>query len=148
MGVTIIDSTVPKPGEFQSYFQHDIGRLWKVVAESLAERQIERVLILDDAGACITNVPDEILSQYEVCAVEQTSSGMFLFEESAPPFAVISWARAAVKMEIGGPIFSHCFIEKFNTRLSARQVCARTAGGTPGFRQHREGNCEPSAQTG
>lgn len=117
MGVTVIDSTVPKPGEFQSYFQHDINRVWKVVSENLAQRRIKRILILDDAGSCITNVPAEILRKYAVCAVEQTSSGIFLFEESAPPFAVISWARAAVKLEIGGPIFAHSFIDKFNTRF-------------------------------
>ena len=117
MSVTIVDSSVPKPGEFHSYFQHDINRLWKVVSESLSQRQIKRVLILDDAGVCITNVPVEILRQYAVCGVEQTSSGIFLFEERAPPFAVVSWARAAVKLEIGGPIFSHSFIDKFNTQF-------------------------------
>ena len=133
MGVTVIDSTVPKPGEFQSCFQHDINRLWKVVAERLAQRRIKRVLILDDAGACVTNVPDEILRQYSVCAVEQTSSGIFLFEESALPFAVISWARAAVKLEIGGPIFAHSFIDKFNTRFLHGRLLHRQPLGILGF---------------
>jgi hypothetical protein len=117
MGVTVIESTVPTPGEFQVCFRQDINKLWNVVTGALSQRRIERILILDDGGVCITNVPEEILRRYSLCAVEQTSSGMFLIEESAPSFAVMSWARAAVKLEIGGPIFSHGFMDNFNTRF-------------------------------
>lgn len=117
MGVTVIDTTVPEPGAFHSYFQRDIDRLWQVAAETLAQRDIERVIVLDDAGACITSVPQNVLRRYSVCAVEQTSSGMFLFEENSPPFAVIPWARAAAKLKILGPIFSQYLIEKLNTKF-------------------------------
>ena len=57
-----------------------------------------------------------------MCGVEQTSLGMFLFEEKPPPFAVISWARAAVKLEIGGPIFSQCLIDRLNTEFRERST--------------------------
>lgn len=117
MGVTVIESTMPAPGEFQSYFEKDIAELWKVAGEALDHRRIKRLLVLDDAGVCITNVPSGILRRYAVCGVEQTTRGMVLFEEKPPPFAVISWARAAVKLKIAGPIFSHFLIEKFNTEF-------------------------------
>ena len=115
MGVTVIESTLPEPGEFHSFFKHDIARLWQVVSDALHKRRIKRVLVLDDAGVCITNVPADILQRYVVCGVEQTTRGMVLFEEAPPTFAVISWARAAVKLKIGSPIFSHHLIEKLNT---------------------------------
>jgi hypothetical protein len=117
MGVTVIDTTVPEPGEFQPYFQCDINRLWRVAAETLAQRRIARVIVLDDGGVCISNVPDDILRRYAVCGVEQTTRGIVLLEEKSPPFAVISWARAAVKLEIGSPIFSQYLIEQFNTEF-------------------------------
>ena len=117
MGVTVIDSTLPKPGEFHRYFQNDVDRLWETAVASLAKRPVKRVIVLDDAGACIASVPPEVLRRYAVCGVEQTSSGMFLFEREPPPFAVISWARAAVKLETLGPIFSQYFIEKLNTEF-------------------------------
>ena len=88
-------------------------------------RNIKRILVLDDDGVCITNTPPEVLRQYAICGVEQTSQGMFLFEEQPPPFAVISWARSAVKLQIGGPIFSHCFIDKLNTEF----LCGRSIQG-------------------
>lgn len=117
MGVTVIDSTFPEPGEFHFYFQHDIERLWQVAAESLAQRRIKRVIVLDDAGACITSVPVEILRRYDVCAVEQTTSGVSLVQETPPPFAVFPWARTAVKLEIGGPIFAEAMVDRLNTKF-------------------------------
>src|ERR1044072_9564706 len=112
MGVTVVESTLPEPGEFQSCFKRDITRLWQVVSETFRERRIKRLLVLDDAGVCITNVPAGILRRYAVCGVEQTARGMVLFEETPPPFAVISWARSAVKLRIGGPIFYQHLIAK------------------------------------
>src|SRR5687768_4380117 len=129
MGVTVVDSTPPEPGEFNSYFQRDIKRLWNVAAESLVQRRIKRVLVLDDAGVCIINVPPNVLHRYDVCGVEQTSSGIFLFEDKPPPCPVISWARSAVKLEIGGPIFSHSFLHKFKTQfLRGRSLQGKQIG--------------------
>ena len=117
MGVTVIDSTTPEPGEFRAYFQRDVETLWRVAEETLRQRNLRRILVLDDGGDCITSVPTEVLQRYALCGVEQTSRGMFLFEEQPPSFAVISWARAAVKLEIGGPIFSRYFIDQLQTEF-------------------------------
>jgi D-isomer specific 2-hydroxyacid dehydrogenase, NAD binding domain len=121
MGVTVVETTAPEPGEFHSYFERDIERLWQVAAAALARRRIKRILVLDDSGACISNVPAGILERYAVCGVEQTSAGMFLLEEKPPPFAVIAWARSAVKLEIGSPVFSQCFVDKLNTEFLCGQ---------------------------
>ncbi|MFL6261695.1 MAG: NAD(P)-dependent oxidoreductase [Thermoanaerobaculia bacterium] len=116
-GITVVQSTTPEPGEFDKYFQHDVDHLWEVVARSIANRDIKRILVLDDGGRCITSIPPELLRQYAVSGVEQTSRGTFLFEEKPPPFAVMSWARAAVKLQIGGPLFSHCLLVKLQSRV-------------------------------
>jgi hypothetical protein len=117
MGVTVLDSVSPPPGEFHRCFDEDTNRLWQVATEQLARRRIKRVLVLDDGGVCITSVPKEVLQCYSLCGVEQTSRGIFLFEEKSPPFAVMSWARAAVKLQIGGPVFSQCFIDRIKTEF-------------------------------
>ena len=117
MGVTVLNTTVPEPGEFHSFFQRDINRLWQVAAEKLAERGIKRIIVLDDGGVCITSVPVDIRRRYAICGVEQTTRGMVVFEEKPPCFAVISWARAAVKLEITGPIYSQYLIEKLDTEF-------------------------------
>lgn len=117
LGVRVVDPTIPEPGEFHATFDRDVERLWLVVGEALAQRKIKRILILDDAGVCITRTPAELLQRYAICGVEQTSQGMFLFETTPPPFGVISWARSAVKLQIGGPIFSQCFVDKWKTEF-------------------------------
>lgn len=117
MGVTVIESTMPAPGEFSESFERDVKHLWEVAEDGLARRHIRRIIVLDDAGRCITNTPPDVTRQYIIGGVEQTSFGMFVFEERPPAFAVTSWARAAVKLQIGGPIFSQCLIDKLNTEF-------------------------------
>jgi hypothetical protein len=116
-GITIVETTTPAPGDFKPCFMHDVEKLWDVVARTLARRDIKRILVLDDGGRCISQMPVELSRKYQVAGVEQTSFGMFLFEENPPPFAVVSWARAAVKLHIGGPIFSHCLLMKLQSRM-------------------------------
>ena len=129
MGVTITESTMPEPGEFKEYFERDINHLWEVTEGGLSERHIKRILVLDDGGNCITSTPPDLIRQYLIGGVEQTSLGMFLFEEKPPVFAVTSWARAAVKLEIGGPIFSYCLIDKLNTEfLSGKSLQSEELG--------------------
>jgi D-isomer specific 2-hydroxyacid dehydrogenase, NAD binding domain len=114
-GVTIIESATHAPREFNASFERDVRKLWQITAETLAQRSIKQILVLDDDGICIINTPHEVLRKYAICGVEQTSQGVFLFQDQPPPFAVMSWARSAVKLHIGGPIFAHCFIDKLNT---------------------------------
>jgi hypothetical protein len=121
-GFTIAESTMPEPGKYDQYFEQDCKRLWQVAAEALARRHIKRILVLDDGGACITTAPPEVLRRYAMCGVEQTSLGMFLFEVKPPRYAVMSWARTAVKLKIGGPIFSQCLIDRLNTPLHRKTL--------------------------
>lgn len=119
LGITVVPSSMPAPGEFERYFQADVNQLWELVAQHLARRNIKRILVLDDGGACSTSIPQELLRSYSVAGVEQTSFGMFLFEKQPPPFAVMSWARAAAKLHIGGSLFSQCLLAKLQSRVLA-----------------------------
>src|SRR5690349_21033739 len=51
-GMTVVESTTPKAGEFERAFQDDVNRLWEVVRRSLEQRRVKRILILDDGGKC------------------------------------------------------------------------------------------------
>ena len=121
-GITVVDNNTPVPGQYDRYFERDVDRLWETITRNLAHRDVKRILVLDDGGTCITRVPAEVLQRYEVCGVEQTSLGMFLFEKTPPPFAVMTWARTAVKLHIGGPIFSHILLSKFENRILGGDV--------------------------
>src|ERR1043165_5934136 len=100
--------------------------LWQVVQRSLAQGRIRRILILDDGGKCATSMPRELLTRYAVAGVEQTSFGMFVFEHSPPPFAVVSWARSAIKLQIGGPLFSQCLLANLQSRVLEGRLLPRS----------------------
>src|SRR6201988_1334732 len=117
LGITVMQSSMPEPGQFERCFQADVDQLWQLLAQHLSRRNIKRILVLDDGGACSTSIPQELLRRYAVAGVEQTSYGMFLFEKQPPPFAVMSWARAAVKLQIGGPLFSQCLLARLQSRV-------------------------------
>jgi D-isomer specific 2-hydroxyacid dehydrogenase, NAD binding domain len=117
MGATVVESTFPTPGEFDDAFDRDTRRLWNTVTENLAQRRIKRIIVLDDGGRCVVNIPLDLLSRYSIAGVEQTSLGMFLFEESPPAIPVFTWARSAVKLQIGGHIFSQCLIDKIEAEF-------------------------------
>jgi len=128
-GVSVIESSNASPGEFDRAFQVDVNRVWEVAQRSLAQRRIKRILILDDGGNCATSMPRELLRRYAVAGVEQTSFGMFVFENSPPPFAVVSWARSAVKLQLGGPLFSHCLLEKLQSHfLQGKRLTGQKLG--------------------
>lgn len=133
MGATVVESTVPAPGDFDAAFERDINRLWNIVSEKLAQRHIKRIIVLDDGGRCVINIPRELLSRYAVAGVEQTSLGMFVFEKSPPPFAVFSWARSAVKLQIGGHIFSHCLIDRLQAEFLRGKPLKNTEIGIVGL---------------
>src|SRR5690349_17864088 len=128
-GVHVVESSAAKPGEFDNAFHADVNRLWQVLQRSLAHGRIRRILILDDGGKCATSMPRELLTRYAVAGVEQTSFGMFVFEHSPPPFAVVSWARSAIKLQIGGPLFSQCLLAKLQSRvLQGRPLTGENLG--------------------
>ena len=128
-GVTVVENSSAKPGEFDRAFESDVGRLWDVVRSNFNQRRVGHILILDDGGKCATKMPHELLTRYSVAGVEQTSFGIFAFEQTPPPFAVLSWARSAVKLQIGGPLFSECLLQKVQSRfLGGRMLTGENVG--------------------
>src|SRR5690349_19623900 len=116
-GMNVVESSVAKPGEFDDAFQADVNRLWQGLQRSLAQGRIRRISVLGDGDKWATSMPRELVTRYAVGGVEQTSLGMFVFEHARPTFAVVSWARSAVKLQIGGPLFSQCLLTKLQSRV-------------------------------
>lgn len=127
-GITVVENSPAKPGEFDRAFEEDVNRLWETARRALAQRRIRHILILDDGGKCATSMPRDLLLRYMVAGVEQTSFGIFAFEVTPPPFAVLSWARSAVKLQIGGPLFSECLLAKLQTHHLAGILTGEDVG--------------------
>ena len=132
-GVTIVDSSKPPPGYFDEYFRRDVRRFWDIAHSLLSRRDIKRIIVLDDGGECIKNTPPDLMRRYPTAGVEQTSQGIALFEERPPPYALVSWARTAVKLHIGGPIFSHYLIANLTKEFPNGQLLQGSEAGIMGL---------------
>lgn len=104
LGINVIESTVPdKLGYYISFLEKDVKFMWKELIKVLTPGA--KIIILDDGGFVLKNVPDEVLLKYKVFGIEQTTSGTRL-QKSFKNFPVIHVATSAAKRIIEPPIVS------------------------------------------
>jgi S-adenosylhomocysteine hydrolase len=102
-------------------FIQDIERMWQAVYNDLQHKNIKLVVILDDGGACITNVPHYIREKYSVVGVEQTSSGLSALPKHPLSFPIIEVASSAAKQLIESPMIAEAVVKKLSTILPMRK---------------------------
>jgi len=104
LGINIIASDYPKElGYYTQSLENDVRKMWQLLSEKLKPNS--KIIILDDGGYTLKNVPDEILKNYFVCGIEQTTSGIRM-QNTFGKFPVIHVAASAAKVIIEPPIVS------------------------------------------
>ena len=104
LGINIIESSIPdKLGYYSSFLEGDVKGMWKQLMKVLTPDA--KIIILDDGGFVLKNVPEEILTDHKVFGIEQTTSGVRL-QKSFKNFPVIHVATSAAKRIIEPPIVS------------------------------------------
>lgn len=109
-------------GCFAQYFKKDIDHMWKVIYEDLQKKKIEHIIILDDGGSCLTNVPQFITQKYQVTGVEQTTSGLNNTRMCNLPFPVIEVAISAAKQYLESPLIADAVVKKLACILPVTQT--------------------------
>ncbi|MCE3238746.1 MAG: D-2-hydroxyacid dehydrogenase [Gammaproteobacteria bacterium] len=103
-GVCLMPSNKPaKPGKFQEVCRQDIRAMWDRCSKEL-EDDVETIVVLDDGGRCLEEMPPYIRLNYRVAGIEQTRGGLYSPVLDQLPFPVIEVASSALKREIE-PIF-------------------------------------------
>ena len=98
LGVNVSDSTLPKKfGHYRETLTSDVQKLWSNLLRKI--KKGDRVIILDDGGYCLKNVPNKILQENEVVGIEQTTSGIRLQKEFEY-LPVIDVASSKIKITI------------------------------------------------
>lgn len=104
LGINVIESTIPdKLGHYITFLERDVKNMWMELIKVLTPGA--NIIILDDGGFVLKNVPDRVLSNYKVFGIEQTTSGVRL-QKSFKNFPVIHVATSAAKRIIEPPIVS------------------------------------------
>lgn len=101
-------------GCFYQYLKKDIDHMWQVISEDLETKKIEKIIILDDGGNCLTSVPQKIMDGYPIIGVEQTSSGLTNTRMHSLPFPIIEVAGSAAKHFIESPMIADAVVKKLD----------------------------------
>ena len=121
LGVNVyLNTTIHKLGQFEEYFIEDVRTMWKKVARSLEENnalnksaKIKSIIVLDDGGKCICNVPKILLDQYCVYGVEQTSSGIsYIKKNDIINIPVVEVATSAIKQQIESEMIANAVMKR------------------------------------
>lgn len=99
-------------GSFIKYFEDDIKYMWKTIESSLKKNDIKSIIILDDGGYCIYNMPTNLVKKYFIVAVEQTSSGLTKISNSNLQIPVIEVASSAAKQILESPMIADAVARK------------------------------------
>jgi S-adenosylhomocysteine hydrolase len=108
-------------GEFADCFKRDMALMWQAVYDDLKFKNISLIVILDDGGMCLTNVPAFIAEKYALVGIEQTTSGLtnpLMLELSFP---VIEVASSAAKQILESPLIAEAVVKKLDTLLPTQR---------------------------
>lgn len=108
-----------KSGEFSTIFAQDVQKMWQSVQRELCYHKPDMIVVLDDGGSCLTSVPNEILTQFKIVGVEQTSSGRRNVLLNEIVFPVVDVASSAAKQLIESPMIAATVTEKIHLALPA-----------------------------
>lgn len=106
-GIYLMPSNKPRrPGEYQEYSQEGIQKMWAFFAEDIKNKRVDRIIVLDEGGRCLENMPNYIKIKYRVAAIEQTRAGLYSESINLLPFPLIEVASCAVKKILEPPLIA------------------------------------------
>jgi S-adenosylhomocysteine hydrolase len=116
MGVIYYPSSCPqKWGYFQDYFNNDIIDMWNKVSSMLPIDKSSNIIVLDDGGQSIANVPKLLADNHSIFAIEQTSSGFYDMKDTM--FPIINVAFSAAKQLLESSMIARAIVKKFDKFL-------------------------------
>lgn len=108
-----------KLGTFSESFQDDIKNMWEGVGNHATEGSIKLIIVLDDGGFGLTNVPQKIRKSFPLMGVEQTTSGLTNVRLRKVPFPVIEVAVSAAKQLVESPMIAEAVVRRLDSILPA-----------------------------
>jgi S-adenosylhomocysteine hydrolase len=117
LGVHYVSSTEPKKfGIYDQCMERDVERLWDGVAHDMSRKSVQSIVVLDDGGQCLRQVPDAISEQIPVAGIEQTTRGLEE-QDHFGQLPVVQVASSAIKRHIEPPLIREAILEKLEVVL-------------------------------
>lgn len=138
MGINFLPGSVPAgTGGYQAASKEDVKTLWKQFESAAETSAIERVIILDDGGRCIEEMPHYLPFHYLSTSIEQTRGGLYSSSLSKLMLPLIEVASSAVKKHIESPMIAEAVLNRVkklapNLNLDKKTVCGVIGNGAIG----------------
>ena len=123
-------------GGFLQSFKKDINNMWKSAYQNFQAKNIKLIVVLDDGGHCLINIPEHITKKYQLVGIEQTTSGLTHHLINSLSFPVIEVASSAAKQLIEPPMIAEAVVKKLVNIMSITNkscVCAVVGLGVIGI---------------
>ncbi len=139
MGMNIIEGSAPlRPGDYRRIYKEDIKKLWASFQKQIVNKKdIERVIILDDGGHCIEEMPKFVPFNYLSASIEQTRGGLYSSGLDNLVLPLIEVATSAVKRHIESPLIAEAILNRVKKilpelALNKQAVCGVVGNGAIG----------------
>ena len=125
----IVPSTPSKTiGDYQQKTQIQIKLIWKELEKLDLQHKIKRLIVLDEGGRCNGSIPELVLDEKEIVAIEQTRGGLYHPGISSQPFPIINVAQSAIKMEFESSLVIDSVLSKLHQYLEQKNSSTKRFG--------------------
>lgn len=122
-------------GGYSSAASDKINKMWEKCSDDLKHKKIRKIIILDEGGRCIEQIPSRFLNEYQIVGIEQTRGGLYSQELTYRPFPIIEVASSAVKKYYESPIIARSIV-----RTVAKNILQKTKNNGEGLQYGIIGN--------
>lgn len=110
------------PGTFKDEVESQISDLWLNVGSKVRSSNISKIIILDDGGRCIAQIPTFLHKLVDIVSIEQTTKGTRNLRVINANFPVVSVATSAVKKIIESPIITKAVLSSAEQALNGIDI--------------------------
>jgi S-adenosylhomocysteine hydrolase len=111
MGIHLMPTGKPdEPGQYHQYCVDGMKRMWQYFIADIKNKNVDRIIILDEGGRCIEVMPEYLRFQFPFGSVEQTRAGLYSRSLFHLPFSLVDVASSAVKKILEPPLIAEAVL--------------------------------------
>lgn len=110
-GIHLMPTNQPKNfGEYETYCQEGLRKMWEFCLLDIANKPVDRIVILDEGGRCLETMPGTVAFKYSLAAIEQTRGGLYSETSNFLLFPLVEVATCTVKKKLEPPLIAMAVI--------------------------------------
>lgn len=121
LGMKIVPDAIPEyPGGYQEACIEHTRYLWDILLDHLKQNpQINKIIVLDDGGRMIEQMPHATRFKYATAAIEQTRGGLYSKTLNKLLCPVIPVATCATKIYLEPPLIAEAILKRLKKTINS-----------------------------